>query len=281
MNKLTKNILIVNDEYLVRCGLKAIIDWTGFDCVITGEAGNGREAFDFIAKNPVDIIVTDIRLPEMDGVELTRKIKEKKLRTQIIILCDYNEFPYAQEAVKLGAFRYVFKTESIKTNLENALKCLSFQPDAGEAPGQRGEGSAERLFPEWNEQVEQYIRKLYYSLSSSKEDGQAGYSHIVKKCVDFIYSDYKNNIGLSEAAERSGVSNSYLSYIFKQETGGNFSTALTRHRIEEAKKLLATTTLKIYQIAEQVGFSNPYYFSKVFKKISGYSCKDYRNRGEK
>ena len=275
-----KNILIVNDEYLVRCGLKAIIDWAGLDCVITGEAGNGREAFGFIEKNPVDIVVADIRLPEMDGAELTRKIKEHKLRTQIIILCNHNEFPYAQEAVKLGAFRYIFKTESIKTNLENALKSLRFNPDAVEASGQKSPGSTGRLFPEWNEQVEEYIRELYFSLSSSKEDGQASYSHIVKKCVDFIYSDYKNNIGLSEAAERSGVSNSYLSYIFKQETGGNFSAALTQHRIEEAKKLLATTTLKIYQIAEQVGFSNPYYFSKVFKKISGYSCKEYRNRIE-
>jgi two-component system response regulator YesN len=128
--------------------------------------------------------------------------------------------------------------------------------------------------------VERYIYELYLSLFYSKLNGQTNYSHIVKSCINFIHNDYKNNIGLSEIAEKIGVSPSYLSFIFKQEAGINFNTALTQYRIEKAKKLLSTTTLRIYQIAEQVGFQNPYYFSKVFEEISGYTCKEYRNKGE-
>jgi two-component system response regulator YesN len=127
--------------------------------------------------------------------------------------------------------------------------------------------------------AEIYIYELFLSLLSTKQNGRTGYSQMVKKSIDFIQSNYERNIGLTEAAEYAGVSHSYLSFIFKQETGINFNTALAQYRIEKAKKLLATTNLKIYQIAEKVGFSNPYYFSKLFREISGYTCKEYRNRG--
>jgi two-component system response regulator YesN len=127
--------------------------------------------------------------------------------------------------------------------------------------------------------VEMYIYELYLSLLYTKQNGKAGYSHIVKRCNEFIEREYERNIGLAEAAEYAGVSHSYLSFIFKQETGVNFNAALVRYRIEKAKKLLAATSLKIYEVAEKAGFSNPYYFSKVFREIAGCTCKEYRSLG--
>jgi two-component system response regulator YesN len=129
--------------------------------------------------------------------------------------------------------------------------------------------------------TEIYIYELFLSLLSTKQNGKAGYSHIVKKCIDYIEENFEHNIGLFEAAKYAEVSQSYLSFIFKQETGVNFNAALTQHRIKKAKQLLLATSLKIYQVAERVGFSNPYYFSKVFREISGYTCKEYRDRGGK
>ena len=126
--------------------------------------------------------------------------------------------------------------------------------------------------------VEMYIYELYLSLLFTQQNGKAGYSHIVKMCNNFIEREYDRNIGLADAAEYAGVSNSYLSLIFKQETGVNFNAALVQYRIEKAKKLLASTSLKIYQVAEKVGFLTPDYFSKVFREISGCTCKEYRNR---
>jgi two-component system response regulator YesN len=536
-----KKILIVDDEYIVRLGLKTIVDWAGFGYVVAGEAANGKEAFDFFGKNPVDVILTDIKMPVMDGLELTRKIKAQNKKAQIIILSHYDEFSYAQEAIKLGAFRYILKSELTKTNLENILKSLHLDSDVSPVPEQKARWKenleafiGEYMLPSFLQQlkdnseeirqeqalrlpasamppmetgecvvfsvscrptslpnkarenflktipvlfedafpdltgsghyyyddfhfaafapiakqnnagteqvltekicnpalqivknvrqyydvhifigissigkieecgrllreahkarfdcffsqkmfvglfgrksgngdnkrfkkgslvsytklvelidtnqkdamleyiqnifhelrngkdyaavhgafidflsvgklihekyqfeeeaslsghkfkhdaffdlpfigdVEMYIYELYLSLLFTKQNGKAGYSHIVKKCIDFIQSNYGHNIGLTEAADYAKVSHSYLSFIFKQETGVNFNAALAQHRIEKAKKLLAATSLKIYQVAEQVGFSNPYYFSKVFREISGYTCKEYRDRG--
>ena len=129
--------------------------------------------------------------------------------------------------------------------------------------------------------VEMYIYELYLSLLYTKQNGKAGYSRIVKRCNEFIECAYKHNVGLAEAAEYAGVSHSYLSFIFKQETGVNFNASLAQYRIEKAKKLLAATSLKIYEVAEKVGFSNPYYFSKVFREIAGCTCKEYRDRSGK
>ncbi|MDR1469856.1 MAG: response regulator [Spirochaetaceae bacterium] len=528
-----QKILIVDDEYIVRLGLKTIVDWAGFGYAVAGEAANGKEAFDFLQHNPVDVILTDIKMPVMDGLELTRKIRATDKKVRIIILSHYDEFSYAQEAVKLGAFRYILKSELTKTNLENVLKSLhldadvspvsalspmaeqkgekyleafineemlpSFsrhltneKEDAGKAvyapppgtnewvvlsvscrstalldeakekfpktlkvlfedafekvtgkgryyddhyqfaavvtmaipkdadtgvflhektynpclrivktirryygvnlfigisaPGKREDwwrllreahkarvdcyfsrklfvgvfsgdmagGSQKRGLVSYTKLValidanqkdamleyirqifhglrkskdyaavdsafgdflsvgklihekyqleeeaslnenkfkhdaffdmpfiddtEIYIYELFLSLLSAKQNGKAGYSHIVKKCIDYIEENFEHNIGLSEAAKYAEVSQSYLSFMFKQETGVNFNAALTQYRIEKAKHLLLGTSLKIYQVAERVGFSNPYYFSKVFREISGYTCKEYRDR---
>ena len=112
-----KKILIVDDEYIVRLWLKTIVDWAAFGYAIAGEAANGKDAFDFFEKNPVDGILTDIKMRVMDGIELTRKVMARNKKTRIIILSHYDDFSYAQEAVNLGAFRYILKSELTKTNL--------------------------------------------------------------------------------------------------------------------------------------------------------------------
>jgi two-component system response regulator YesN len=125
--------------------------------------------------------------------------------------------------------------------------------------------------------VEFYIYGIFLALLASKQGEKTLYSFIVKKCITFIKNNYSKNITLSDAAKNAEVSHSYLSFIFKQETGINFNIYLSRWRVEQAKKLLKSTNMRIYEVAERVGFSNPYYFSKVFKELTGVSCKDFRD----
>lgn len=104
------------------------------------------------------------------------------------------------------------------------------------------------------------------------------YSGLIRECIGFIEENYSQNITLDNAAAAVNISSSYLSFIFKQETGINFSVYLTNYRIEMSKRLILKSNLKIYEIAEQVGFGSPYYFSKVFKEIVGMTCKEFKNR---
>ena len=129
------------------------------------------------------------------------------------------------------------------------------------------------------EEVRKYIQDLYSQISVNKVDKNPDqFSYSITRCIKFIKHNYQNPISLTEAADFVGISKCYLSLLFRQETGVNFSAWLASYRVEKAKLLLADSNMKLYEIAEMVGFDNPYYFSKVFKDIAGESCKDFKNR---
>lgn len=101
-------------------------------------------------------------------------------------------------------------------------------------------------------------------------------SPITRSCLQFIHDNYYRNISLADAADYTETSKSYLSTLFKQEKGTRFSVYLNGYRLEKAKELLVSSNYLIYEVAEMVGFDNPYYFSKLFKETFGVSCKEYR-----
>ena len=94
----------------------------------------------------------------------------------------------------------------------------------------------------------------------------------------YIREHFKEDITLKSVADHLGFSASYLSRLFSQETGNNFIDYLIRVRMEHAKELLDTTNCRVYEIASMTGYGNPYYFSRIFKKYTGYSPGDYKNR---
>ncbi|MGC4019788.1 MAG: response regulator [Muricomes sp.] len=137
-------------------------------------------------------------------------------------------------------------------------------------------------YDNWNiltsvEETEVYIHDIFESILGFKSKGISGYSASVKKTIAYVEENYASNITLEDVARHGEISKSYLSMLFKQETGINFVTYLNQYRIEKGKKLLTDTNLKIYEIAEEIGFGSPYYFSKVFKELTGMQCKEYRN----
>ncbi len=128
------------------------------------------------------------------------------------------------------------------------------------------------------EVVKMHIVNIFKTIMEHKQEVPLENSYIIRKSMDYINSHYSENISLNNLAQNAQVSRSYLSFLFKQELGLNFSHYLTQTRINNAKRMLTESNLKIYEIADKVGFDSPYYFSKVFKEITGETCKDYRNR---
>jgi two-component system response regulator YesN len=125
-----KKILIADDEFLVRLGLKTTIDWQTHGFEIVGEAKNGKEALELFEQFNPDILLTDIRMPIMDGLELIQAIKQKKKTLKSIILTHYDDFNYAKEAIKLGASEYILKSDLNSDNLFNILNRLSNEIDS-------------------------------------------------------------------------------------------------------------------------------------------------------
>ena len=114
-------VFLVEDEVIIRHGIRDNIDWASHGFEFAGEAGDGEYAYPLILKAQPDILVTDIKMPFMDGLELSRLVKKALPRTRIIVLSGYNEFEYAKEAIKIGISDYLLKPVS-SAGLIDALK---------------------------------------------------------------------------------------------------------------------------------------------------------------
>nr|WP_239585641.1 response regulator [Lysinibacillus composti] len=123
--KILLKVLIVDDELIVRKGLKALINWEDYDMDVAFEATNGEDAFNIVNNHNIDVLITDIRMPLMDGIELTRKVKESFQQIKVVLLTCYNDFEFVQEALQLGASGYLLKTDLEDGNLEKQLLKIS------------------------------------------------------------------------------------------------------------------------------------------------------------
>ncbi|THF82166.1 response regulator transcription factor [Cohnella fermenti] len=141
-----RNVMIVDDESLVRIGLQSMIDWEAHGYRITGVYKNGEEALAACARQAFDVVLTDIRMPGMDGFELIRNLRTVIPGARVVVLSSYNDFEYTRQAIRLGVSDYISKYEMEPEELLRVLDGLDFAspPAGGSAPSSHGaEGMAE------------------------------------------------------------------------------------------------------------------------------------------
>ena len=132
-----KRVLIVDDDFLVRTYLKQMINWEELGFFIVGDAKNGAEAIEILQKDGADIIIADVSMPIMNGIELTRFVKKNSPRTHILILSCHDDFIYVKEAMKLGIDDYLLKNNLTEETLIDALNKISFEEEENSADIER------------------------------------------------------------------------------------------------------------------------------------------------
>ncbi len=506
-------LLIVDDEDVIREGLRSVVDWEKLGYHIIGTASNGERALQFMEQCRVDVVLADIRMPKLSGIELAQEIKQKYPQVKVVILSGYDNFEYARNAIRYNVFSYLLKPcreediEDVFTRLKQTIKnqrkqeqmvfeaedallieelralgngCCPFFPRLSEWAEEKQNaylyilsiypkppffyhceedwdtvlyrvqteflnkikdkdilicplnsnnrhivlteqspeeleikfttylgscgyisGTAVRLMDnEWLKYTKLLCDNLYLRVASDTriveinnvgtfesgaknneipDDDPSGFaealarfrcdtalqtilrhieelklvkSHsleplikfielgyisarescieghtifeevygslgdlildirniirlddakeivinwmeqaiqkrdvnsnpsgtiIIQKAMSYITHNYHSDFSLDDLSEYLGLTASYVSRLFKQEIGRNFKEYLTRYRIEKAKKLLLSSTMKVYEISEHVGFQEQHYFSNVFKKNQGCSPLQYRN----
>ena len=240
------SILIVEDEYLVRQGLAKLVNFTAYDMEIMGQAENGRQAWDLIQKQVPDVILTDINMPQMNGIQLASLVREKYPQTHLVFLTGYDDFDYALSAVKLGVDDYLLKPFS-RQDIEEMLGKIKDKLDKEGQQSQVQGLLALKLEGNLAQTIQEHLSDSQFSLKS--------------------------------LAGELGFSPTYLSSLIKKELGLPFQDYLVRERVKKAKLLLLTTDLRIYEIAEQVGFEDMNYFTHHFKQIAGMTPRQYK-KGE-
>lgn len=243
-------ILIVEDEEIVSDGVCRALADAGY--VDTHCCTNGIAALDYISSNPVDIVISDIRMPLMDGLALIKQISDNFPGIECIILSGYGEFEYAREAMKYNVRHYLLKPYD-RMELTDAIERIKFR----------------------------YTQERDHINTEKAELIESDNKWIVEM-VNYVHKNISNSeLSLKKLAkEVLFVNEGYLSRMFNKEMGVSFPKYVTRLRIELAKELLEKNPdMKIYEISEKTGFgSDARYFSQVFKYYTGTNPKDYKSR---
>lgn len=247
-------------------GLKIIIERIVNGCKVIGVAYNGAEGFNSAMELKPDVIITDIMMPQVNGLEMIKNLKESGCNSKFIILSGYSEFEYAKKAIKLGVKFFINKPVEEEEIQDCLLKVFE------EIKKERAK----------TEEIEN-LRKAYENskMSTAQQKPSSGISaktDIITEIKKFISHNFNKDISLTELAARFFMNPSYLSQMFKEKTGDTYVNYVMKLRINKAKELLKSTDMKIYEICEMVGYSDTNYFSKLFEKLEGCRPSDYKKR---
>lgn len=346
MDKL--KIVIADDERLFLQGIGSLVQAQGDEFLLVGTASNGVDALEMVHEHRPDILLTDIRMPKMDGIELIKQIEREDLPILVIIISAYDDREYIQYAIRSPiVYDYINKPfgkeefgEQLRTaaaykrqqltkraeqqqedkeewrlmqailrgetrqaleafrelwsrqDNEDVEACMRFAGELFLKIGLRVQSvkmnsrtSAFRIYNEiqkmeqckTGEEVGRYLEGYIARLNAAPEKQERGRSVFIISCLNIINRRLEDsNLSVSMVARELDVTDNYLSGRFSRDMDVSFTRYVTIARIERAKEYLRDTHMKIYEIAEKLGFNDPKYFVKVFKEYVGLRPSEYR-----
>ncbi|MBE1445122.1 response regulator [Paenibacillus sp. OAS669] len=247
-----RTVLLVEDEVFVRESVRRIIDWEKLGFTVIGEAGDGEEALSLIREHKPDVVISDIIMPRLNGVELLKQVREEGNDARFIMLSCMSDFDYVRQAMEYGASNYILKLSMKVQSLYEAL---------------------EKVEHELNIRS----RREAYRTPNAPEKTCVLTDHPeMNKILTYLHERYHEDISLGTLAQFVAMDLKYVSQLFKKKTGDTFVHYLHRLRIEQAQKLLETTRMPISEVGEKVGFLNDNYFIKIFRRFCHMTPQNYR-----
>ena len=243
-------VVLVDDEALILRGLSTVIPWTEMGCEVVGTATNGQAGLELIRKLKPDILFTDIRMPNMDGLTMLAALGSEFPHMQTAVLTAYRDFDYARQAITLGVCRYLLKPSNLN-ELKETLRIMVSRLD---------------LFPA--------------AATDIPADASEAGNFIVNAALDYMRENcMQQHLSLSTVANHVYVSQWHLSKLLNRETGKSFFDLLGSMRIEKSKTLLRTPGMNIQDVAEQTGYTDVDHFSRTFITLTGPTPGEYRKGG--
>lgn len=243
------SVIIAEDEELLLHSLAKKIDNMEVNFEVVGKAQTGVQAYEFVKKLSPDLVITDIRMPEMDGITLLQKIRDNYPLVDFMITSGYSDFEYAKSAIHLQVTEYLLKPVDPDELLNALLKLKS------------------KYEIQQNSFADIFNSSISYNTTMQ----------IASTLKDYLIKNYNQDINFNLIANSMNYSPSYLTKIFCQYYGCSPSKYLISLRIQRAQHLLLhNPNLSIKQIGESIGYEDQGYFSRIFKKQTGQSPLEFR-----
>ena len=242
------NLVIVEDETNIRECLQSLFPWSSLGVEVSAAFANGQEAYKYLMSHSADLLLTDIRLPGLTGLELVQMLREGRNMIPVIILTGYRQFDYAQQAIRYKVDDFLLKPIKYE-ELTAAILRIRDKLEAGLTQEAGPAGSA--LDSTYHERI----------ISSAKQ----------------YLTGHLTDASLEEAAISVNLSPGYFSRLFHKVTGETFSDYLTGCRMKKAAEYLHGTNYKTYEISLMVGYDNPKNFTRAFKQYYHVTPREFRD----
>lgn len=262
-------VLIADDEPIERTVVSKTIQKHFPEQLEVILAANGREAVERFFEEECQIALLDIEMPGVNGLEAAERIRERDKACSIIFLTAFDEFSYAKRAIGVRAMDYLLKPsaeEELVAVLEEAVR-LADEAEQNASETQVGA----ILHPN-----EKYGKEQE---SETRNDGcleDIRMNAVAEMIRNYIDENYQEDISLQTAASAMNYSDAYFCKIFKQCFDKSFIVYLSEYRVEKAKQLLSDVKNNVKDISQKVGYRDPNYFAKVFKRVVGVTPTEYR-----
>lgn len=232
-------MVLVDDEYYAIEGMKHMLNWEEYGIEIAGTASDGTQGIEVIKECRADIVIADIRMQELDGMDMLKVLRDDGFKGKVIILSGYRDFEYARAAIDLKVDKYLTKPLDV-------------------------------------EEFERTIRDITAKLSEETGTPNPLLPDVLNDVLKEIDEHCTENIRLEYLAEKFFCSPAYLSKLFKKHIGTNYIDYLKKRRIEKAKELLRTTNMSVDEIVGEVGWQSSRRFREAFRRYEGVSPSEYR-----
>lgn len=249
-------VIFVDDEPWALQGLAAILPWRELGYEVCALCSCGEEALEEIEAQRPDVVFTDIRMPDMSGIELIAKLRGAGYQTAVVIISGYSDFEVAREAVNYHAYQYLLKplerdkVEAVARELAHTLQSGETSEEEKKRARTAGEGGF------------RYVR------------------HPAAADIQYYFgAHYAEEISLKKLSELFYLTETYLCDLFKKHTGMTVLAFLRGVRLYHACALLREGRLPLPVVAEAVGYNDYSYFGKLFKSKYGIAPEEYRKSG--
>lgn len=243
------SVVVAEDEVLLQKNLIKKINQIGLDFEVVGSAQTGLQAYDLVQELQPDILITDIKMPVMDGLELIKKVRDHYPTIDCIIVSGFSSFDYAKQAIHYDVHEYLLKPVE-EDDLYKSLSGL---------------------------QAQYRSRDNAYDDLFSQAENNLSPSEIAQRLHTYLNDHYNEDVKMSQIADCLNYSCSYLTKVFSANYNLSPSKHLISIRMQKAQQMLKhNPELTVRQIGEVVGYPEQGYFSRIFKKQIGHSPIEYR-----
>ena len=246
-------VILVDDELTTCEVLRDFITDENVGFEVSGVFGNGQQAWEYLCEFPVHCVITDIKMPYMDGLELAKNIYHSKKSIKTIILSGYGEFEYAQQAIKYGVSDYQLKPIDYDKLAEILIQLKT------------------ELDEEYGDVSNENISEGEDSLKGPELYNKA----TLEMALRYLEDHFCEAISREKVAEIFYMNAAYFGSCFKRHTGKTFTEYLTELRIKKSIELLRTN-ISVEEVARKIGYGSARHFGRIFKAMTGFTPSEYR-----